>query len=264
MSVVDVKSAIRANKSGWFESKRSPRGWIIGPVLCLWMSAFDRHGPMVIAGIRSDGFGSRIVGRAGADLDGMLLFILLTPMMAWITWQMHMHGQGTVRAYLIIGLLWGVGLPLTLWINSKDRRDADPLVSFLRRVAQHGGSAARGHQNLSDERHPIKVEVAGRSWASKISETELFDALARMANGDFIVLAKGDEQYIQVASTASHFVVEKREGDASKHFRAELSKGDSDGSVQYDESLRRAFDVLSPFMKGQQPVRDLSWKRLAI
>ncbi len=79
-----------------------------------------------------------------------------------------------------------------------------------------------------------------------------------------MVLAKKDEHYMQAASTPSDFIVEKREGGPGKHYRAEFPKGEADGSTEYDVSLRRVFDVLSNFMKGQQPDRDLSWERVTV
>ena len=264
MPLAAVRTTIRSNKKSWFETKNGPRGWIIGPVVCLWLSAFDRYGPMAIALLKSDGFETRIVGRAGADLNGMALFLLLTPLMGWITWQMHTHGQGTLQAYITIGIVFGLGLPVTLWVNSKDRRDADPLVSFLRRVTTHGGRAPQRTKDLSDERHQITVQFAGRPETLDISEKELFEELASLANGDFIVLAKEDEHYMQVASTHSHLILEKREGSPGNHFRAELPRGEADGSAEFDMSLKWAFDVLSSFAKGQRPDRDLSWKRVTV
>ena len=136
MSVHDAKAAIRATKAGWFAAEGLPRGWLLGSFLCLWLSSFDEHGPMAFGRISQNGSGTKIIGRAGADLNGTALFILLTPLIAWLTWQMYQHGQGTTRAYVIIGVLFGLGLPLTLWINSKDRRQADPLVDFLSKAVE--------------------------------------------------------------------------------------------------------------------------------
>ncbi|HEX4874926.1 MAG TPA: hypothetical protein VFV06_08495, partial [Sphingorhabdus sp.] len=251
-------------KKGWFESKDGPRGWIIGQILCLWLSALNSHGPMVIALLKNDDRGTRIIGRAGADLNGTALFLLLTPLMAWISWQMYLHSQGTIGAYIAIGIIFGFALPLTLWINSRDRRDADPLVSFLRRVTKDSRDNLTQTEVLSEKRYPIMVETADRRHASAISDKELFEALESLTNGDFIVLAKEDEHYMQILLTRCCFVVEKREGGPSAHFRTEIATGKNDGSTEYDVSVRRAFEILSKFVKGQQPNRDLSWKRVEV
>jgi hypothetical protein len=131
-------------------------------------------------------------------------------------------------------------------------------------VTTQGTRTQQRPESLSDERHAIKVQLAGRIEASDISDEELFEALAGLVNGDFIILAKADEYYMQAISTHSHLIVEKREGGPSKHFRAELPRGESDGSLEYDVSLSRAFHVLSSFAKGHQPDRDLSWNRVTI
>ena len=134
LSAESVKNAIRSRKKGWFAAEGLPRGWIVGPFLCLWQSAFDRHGPMLFARIASDGFQTRIVGRAGSDLNGTALFLFLVPVMAWLTWKMVETGQGNAKIYVIMGVVFGLGLPLTLWLNSKDRQEAVPLVDFISRA----------------------------------------------------------------------------------------------------------------------------------
>lgn len=131
MTIQAAKAVIRSRKSGWLSAEGEPRGWIIGPFLCLWQSAFDQHGPMLIAYLNNDGFRTTIVGRAGADLNGTALFVLLTPLMAWVTWKMYETGQGNTKVYVMMGVVFGLGLPLILWLNSKDRRDADPLIKFV-------------------------------------------------------------------------------------------------------------------------------------
>ena len=135
LSPQELRRQLRENKNRWFQAKDGPRGWIVGPFMCLWSSALDRYGPMVLARISPNNFGTKISGRAGADLNGTLLFILITPFMAWLTWKMHDSGQGSFRLFLVVGVIFGLGLPLTLWVNSSDRSHADPLVNFIRKVA---------------------------------------------------------------------------------------------------------------------------------
>ena len=131
LSEESVRAAIRSKKSGWLAAEGLPRGWVLGPFVCLWQSAFSRYGPMVLARITSDGFRTRIIGRAGSDLNGTIWCLLLAVLLVWLIWKMYETGQGNSQTYVVIGLAVGLGLPLTLWFNSKDRRDADPLVEFL-------------------------------------------------------------------------------------------------------------------------------------
>jgi hypothetical protein len=219
---------------------------------------------MAFAWISSDRTGSRISGRAGSDLNGVLMTLILALLLVFVLIQMIAERAATLSQMFIIGGLVLVGVPLTLWVGHKDRREADPLVSFFRRVAKSQTGVEASSVNLSTKRHSIEVEVSGLHWASEISDKELFEALAGLAANDFIVLAKEDERYMQVASTPNAFVMEKREGNADLHFQAKLPKGEADGSADYDASLRRAFEALSAFTKGHQPDRDLDWKRLVI
>jgi hypothetical protein len=88
--------AIRAKRKGWFASKTGARGWMIGPLLCLWWDPYDKQGPMLIGWLSEDGFGTRIIGRAGSDLNGMLLFVVIYPFLAWIFFQMARNGGMTL------------------------------------------------------------------------------------------------------------------------------------------------------------------------
>jgi len=72
-----VRSAIRRRWRGWFDPINGSRGWMIGPFICLWRSALDSRGPILLAVVSSDGFGSRISGRAGSDLNGIAMMVLL-------------------------------------------------------------------------------------------------------------------------------------------------------------------------------------------
>ena len=58
----EVKTGIRSRKKGWFDVKSGARGWIAGPFICLWFSAFDEAGPMLLGIISRDGAGTRVRG----------------------------------------------------------------------------------------------------------------------------------------------------------------------------------------------------------
>ena len=135
-----AKAAIRVNKQVLFDAVSGPRGWVIGPFVCLWMYAFLRTGPMLIGIIRSDEQGSRVRGRAGSDLNGMAYTAaLLAFLVIWLT-KASQHGDPTNdrMAFLLfvpVAALCG----LLFWAAHSDRWQADPLVDFLQ---QH---LATGH-----------------------------------------------------------------------------------------------------------------------
>ena len=238
-----LKSVIRERKKGWLDSKDGPRGWILGPLMCLWMSAFDRHGPMVIALIQKGSFGSRVAGRAGADLNGMALFLLLTPLMAWVTWQMHQAGQGTTRAYLAIGAIFGLGLPLTLWLNSQDRKHADPLVRFIRNTVTVSGQSLRAKAASATISPQVRMTVNGEDKQGSVTAEAIHDALLNAGVGDSVILATGAESYVQTLVEPDGFILEKREGDRHHHYR-----GCHRGNVSESRTLFTFEDVLATLM----------------
>lgn len=262
LSLGEAKRRIRREKMGWFDSKNGARGWIIGPFLCLWQSAFDRHGPMVLGFIRHDGIKTKIVGRAGADLNGTALFLFLTPLMAWLTFQMARYGRGSTGSYVVIGLLFGIGLPLTLWINSKDRREADALVHFVRRQLAPTDKNVRSSAHSSPtQSRSVRLIVNGID-RTQVSADELHGAIAALSIGDFAVLERASEDYMQVLSKESEFILEKREGSAGRHFQAILPKSDFDQYQEYDDSLAQITAVMTAYLHRRISSSEPNWIRI--
>lgn len=262
LSLGEAKRRIRQETTGWFDPKNGARGWVISPFLCLWLSAFNRHGPMVLGFIKHDGIKTKIVGRAGADLNGTALFLFLTPLMAWLTFQMARYGQGSTGLYVVIGLLFGVGLPLTLWINSKDRREADTLVHFVRRQLAPTDRRARSsaHSSLTQCRS-VRLMVNGID-RTKVSADELHRALSALSTGDFVVLERASDDYMQVLSKESEFILEKREVGAGHHSQAVLPKGRLGEHQKYEASLVQLTAVMTAYLNRQISSTDLNWKRI--
>jgi hypothetical protein len=116
----DVKTAIRSRKKGWFDPKNGARGWIIGPFICLWFSAFDRYGPMLFGRISRADVGTSIAGHAGSDLNGLALFTGLLPLTALLLYQMVSADDYTSNQLVVIGGLILLS-PLVFWWSHKDR-----------------------------------------------------------------------------------------------------------------------------------------------
>lgn len=130
----EAKAVIRSKMAGIFDTKNGARGWIVGPFICLWFSAFDRYGPMLFGLISANNFGTRMHGRAGSDLNGVLTFTLLIPLMAWLVFKIVSEGQASGDQIGVIALVFLVGGPLMYWSAHKERKSAEPLERFLRKA----------------------------------------------------------------------------------------------------------------------------------
>ena len=82
--------------------------------------------------ISDDGFGSRIRGRAGADINGLVMYLLIVPLLLVILYQIDRTAGATTGQIVVIGGL-ALAAPLFLWWAHKARREAEPLVRFLRK-----------------------------------------------------------------------------------------------------------------------------------
>lgn len=235
----------------------------MGPFICLWMSALNRYGPMLIGRISNRGLvGSQIVGRAGADLNGTALFLLLTPLMAWITWQMHRHGQGTTQAYVVIGLVFGLGLPLTLWINSKDNKNAEPLVRFLHQTITPHGDTLRKRSAAVTMSDTVRLTVSGEERAGSITTEAIHDALLHAGVGDSVVLATSDEYYMQTLLEADGFVLEKREGDRFHHYKAARHADTSDKRAYFE--FEDVLATLLAYVSDSQLPEIVTWEPMEL
>lgn len=215
----DVKAAIRSCKKGWFDPKNGARGWIVGPFICLWFSAFDRYGPMLFGRISRGNLGTRITGRAGSDLNGLALFAVLLPVMGLLLYQMVSAGDYTSNQLAIIGGLILLS-PLIFWWSHKDRREAEPLVRFLRDAVTISGRTLRAKSATVTISEAFTLNVGGENHTRPATPDAIHDALLGVGAGDFVILESGAETYIQTASRHGGYILEMREGDNQQHFRA--------------------------------------------
>ena len=249
------KAALRQALVGWFEPKSAPRGWIVGPFLCLWMSAFDRQGPMVFATMRGGDFTTKITGRAGSDLNGTLMFLLLAPVMGWIVYSMILSGQATTRLVVVIGIILGLGLPFTLWTNSSDRKRADPIVRFIERTVsteRRERRAAISAKQLSE--HPVagsELVINGETTIASPSERAVHDALVALETDQFLIVSFGPGTYMQTAKEYDQFVLERRDGNADQHY-----------GVDRGLSLEQVTEILLAYLTCKEADPSLRWKKM--
>ncbi|HEY0112639.1 MAG TPA: hypothetical protein VGB59_05740 [Allosphingosinicella sp.] len=259
MATADAKAAIRRKKKSLLAGEDGPRGWIVGPVMCLWRTALSSHGPMVFAWISREGEGTRIIGRAGSDLNGIVGLLLLTPAMMLLMSLALLQGQATTGLILLYGGLLLVGFPLTLWMAHKDRREADPLVNFIRRTIQ---PAARSpSKRAAAVRPPTAKLILDGASKGYVSEAELHESLWSLGQGEFLILERALESYMQVLVEEDSFILEKREGSSKRHFRAELQRTELEASPLLDASTARLVTLMTDYFHGRSTANDLKWER---
>lgn len=262
----ELKAAIRDRKKSWFDPKNGVRGWIVGPFICLWSSAFDQHGPMLMGRISPDDHGSKVSGRAGSDLNGVALLGFLVPLFAVALYAMYVDQGYAAKQIAVSGGFFAAITLLVLWSKHAFRREAEPLIRFLNDVARKSGRPSRAKLTASTTSELFKLNVGGDNHVGPITSQVIQDALLNVGAGDFVILSSGEEAYIQTLSRdGDGFILEKREGNAHRHFQANRKNGLStptgDPQIFTFDEIREAF--MAYVSKSPMPTY-LSWVPLRL
>lgn len=232
MPLAAARAAIRARKKPWLEVKGGARGWIVGRFICLWMSAFDVRGPMLLAWMSTDGSSTIVRGRAGSDLNGLFWASFLI-----VTMFLIMGLRGELIGFFLynwpITFFFVLIISLVLWFSHQDRREAEPLVRFLRDAITASGQSLRARSGSQKLAKSITMHVNGEKYGGPATMAAIHDALLSTGVDDFVVLATGDENYIQSVMHDKGFVLEKREGSSDRHFKAVRRTGAESGNGEY-------------------------------
>ena len=263
-SAAEVAAAIRSRKKGWFDPKNGARGWIAGPFICLWLSAFDQNGPMLFGVISGDGVGTRVRGRAGSDLNGVVMFSLLIPLMAFIVHELIAEGSASLRQLLVIAAVFLFGGPFIYWSAHKDRREAEPLVRFIRDAAASSDRTPRRKSAAVTISKGLTLSVEGERFTGMIKPSAIHDALIGVGAGSFVILESGPETYIQTASRKSGYAVEKREGSSRQHFRAAHRNDDPDMATRADDifEFEEVLEVFMAYASATPLPHFITWERM--
>lgn len=188
---------------------------------------------MLFGLISKDNFGSRVRGRAGSDLNGVLMFTLLIPLMAWLVSKMVSEGQASARQLIVIAVVFLLGSPLIYWSAHKERKDAEPLVRFLRKALAPPNARS---PSTRGRRSPVGLRLIlnGEYLEDSATDEAAQSAFMRVGNGDFLIIEATPQNYLQTASRDGGFVLEVRRGGPGKHYRA-VRKSAGDDPVEHDK-----------------------------
>lgn len=243
VSVAEARASLRERRLGWFDPKRGPRGWIVGPIFCLWLSAFDRRGPMAFGLFTEHARGTRVRGRAGSDLNGVLMFTLLIPLVTFLVYRMILDGSVYPRQLLVIGAVFLVGGPWVYWSAHKDRRQAEPLIRFIEgALGRTRPKVMRQPGNSLAPSPPIRLHVceSGQKGSKATADAvrAAIEAIRYDPNG-FLVLERDEQRFMQTAAKDGGFILERREGSETTHFIATRlgGAGDRFSADEIEETL---------------------------
>lgn len=195
-------------------------------------------------------------GRAGSDLNGTLWILLLTPFMAWVVFMAHREGQSSIQMFVTAGIVFGLGLPLTLWFNHKMRKDADPLVRFVERsvgaVTPQPRDAGPARSLSAVPVPDARMEVDGVRNDQAPSEEAVFAGLNALDTDGILILEFGKQHYMQTLREGNLFILERRDGSSKDHFRA-------------CEKLTFAevTDALCLYLRREHAIDETSWERVS-
>lgn len=263
LPLAEAKAAIRSKKTGIFDAKNGARGWIVGPFICLWSSAFDRFGPMLFGLISANGSGTRVHGRAGSDLNGVLMATLLIPLLAWLAFKMISEGQTTDRQLLVTALVILVGGPLIFWSAHKERKSADPLVLFLRKALEQ--SDARSKSTLSSRKtlNGLRLILNGETFEGPVTEENVQNLLFQLGNQDFMIIETTEQNYLQTVNCDGTYILEVRKGGPGEHYQI-VRIGETTCDPQNDRfTLVEANAAMASYLSGESLPSSMRIQRIA-
>lgn len=161
-------------------------------------------------------------------------------------------------------IFFSIATLLVLWGSHKDRRQAEPLVRFLRDTVTIAGRNFISKFSGEPLSKALTLKVTGDDWNGLITSEAIHDALLALGEGSFVILASGPENYIQTAFQDGGYRLEKREGSKEQHFEARgrsvasTANNDANFALTFEE-VRDAFMAYASV--GSMPP-SITWERM--
>lgn len=251
------KSDLRRMLKPWFDNRAGARGWVFGPLVCLWLSP-GRMGPSLVALILPGRAGTQATGVAGFDLAGTLMLVAI--------------GLGApifsvfMRAIPVQALLVSLVAVIAMMTRSGLHHDADQLVRFLEKVGSPSSKPKNRSKLASSDTSfdHLRLSFNGEDKPGPPTARGIETALGDMEDGDFLVISTAREAYMQVARVEDEFIIELREGSRRSHVRASYADGrqghDSEAGATFP--LEVTLKALLAYAEGKQLPAILGWRQV--
>lgn len=252
MSPDQVKFKIREGLKPWFELRDGPRGFVLGPIIWLWLE-YTPRGPSLIALIDRESGETRVRGRAGFNIAAAFgLAGCVIGYAALIIF--HPDYRASTRA--IFGFTcFTIFSVLIIWSLHHLRNDANPLFRYLER--RLGIRSTWFLADMDIDQLALEPEtdasfiVNGDVLQSKPNPQLLARTLKDLQSGDFAIIEFGPDHYMQTMLLHDRFVLEKRVGGPESHYRATRE-------VEIDE----VFEAMNGFLTKGVDLGKTEWERV--
>lgn len=223
-------------------------GFAIGPILYAQSGWFGSP-PAVLALLKRRNTGVEIIGNAGLNIAAVLVLGSAATIATLIgAIDLAVSGGAGLFALSLVALVTMYGLG---WLNHIFRKDADPLVHVLRRAVR-ASELERDDRNFDRTPMPgATLIVDGEDRAVSPSQYDVREALLELSEYQFVIVAFGDEIYMQSLKEGGAYQLEERRGSSQQHYRAEPN-------VDADTVVR----VMTAYLKDRKSSHDVVWKQV--
>lgn len=221
---------------------------------------------MLVGTLVDDGLACRIKGRAGSDLNGVAMFVAMLLLLIWLIYMSTSEGDpATGRLVLMVAIFVLLLLsPLILWLAHSDRKDAEPLIRFLRDVAGERAAPLRARPAQMPLLENLALRVSGELAPLPLNTDAIYDALLETGTNEFIVLERSAEKYLQTASRGGKFTIEMRDGDYLHHYQARRADRTQTKrrKLNFDFSFEETLDVVLAYATGNEMPNLIAWEKM--
>lgn len=208
-SMTETQARIRAGLKPLLEPRNGARGWVVGPLFCLWFTTLSRSGPMVFGIISRQGDQTRLRGRAGSDLNGIAFMTLWAFMaIAALLGVIRKEDTGFSDPLLLAAIVFG-GVPLVWGMAHRDRRHADPLVHYVRDAVAISGQDLRAKSRGVTVMPGLAVSVGGEKLINPVTPDLLHDLLIGVGPGSALKVETVAGAYLYATFEGGDYAIAK-------------------------------------------------------
>jgi hypothetical protein len=138
------------------------------------------------------------------------MLLLFVPVMIAVILGMSVTEPVPVAPLILCGALLMFGIPLTLWIAHKDRRNAAPLVRFLVNSLATGKPPRRPKYRGPAFTRKLRLDLGGETVKADATAEAVHEALLDIADHGFVLLNQSDTEFIQSEEGGRGYYIELR------------------------------------------------------